>query len=522
MRRYSVVVILMLLVGLPVGAEVRLPHVFADHMVLQRDKPTYLWGWAEADEAISVTFNEEAYAIRAGKNGTWEVPLKATPAGGPFTLVIAGTNTITLEDVLVGDVWICSGQSNMGWPVDKSRDAESEIAAADFPQIRSYILYPNVALAPQGDANGQWRIISPETVGNVSAVAYYFGREIHRDIEVPVGLISTAWGGTPIESWMSPGASSRSEAFAQLKADWADDVAKQGAAIYSFYTNRGDDRIEKPETTRGLGPAPNVPSLTYNAMIAPLGRMGIKGAIWYQGESNADRAYQYRELMTTLIDDWRGQFRQGDFPFIITQLANFKERASEPGPSAWAELREAQALATRLPEVGLATIIDIGEGDNIHPANKQDVGYRLAQSALNIAYGKHVLPAGPTYAGMKIKGNTIEIRYDNVGGGLTTWNRDSGENVFSDGREEPPLTGFAIAGEDQKFVWARARIEGKKILVSSETVDKPVAVRHGWADNPACNLYNTESVVGASYKKPHLPAAPFRTDDFPMVTRDNK
>jgi sialate O-acetylesterase len=511
----------LLLLSMPLAqADVRLAALFADHMVLQRDQANLVWGWADPGESVTVRFNGGAYTATTGEQGAWSVQVPPAPLGDPHALVVEGKNTITINDILMGDVWLCSGQSNMGWPVNKSNDAEKEIAVANYPEIRYFRVALGVALTEQSDTKGAWHVTTPDVAKWYSAVAYYFGREIHQELDVPIGLLATAWGGTPVESWTSQRAKERSETFKKLNDDWAADLAKQGDAMALYYNVRGKDRIERPETKRGLGNAPNVPSFNYNAMVAPLWRFGIKGAIWYQGESNAGRAYQYRDLMQTMILDWRSQFGQGNFPFIITEIANFGARVKEPGDSEWAELREAQSMATALPKVGIASIIEIGEADNIHPGNKQDVGYRLAQSALSIAYGKDVLPAGPTYAGMKIKGDKIVIGFNHVGGGLTTWNRESDEKTSSDSRVEPPISGFAIAGADQKFHWADATIKGEKVVLSSEHVKNPVAVRYGWSDNPVCNLYNTQNWILANYKLPHLPASPFRTDDFPMVTRD--
>ncbi len=498
-------------------ADVRLPGFFSDHMVLQRDQPNFIWGWAEPGEAVTVHFHGGTFETTADASGAWSVHVPAAGLGAPQELVVKGKNTITVNDILMGDVWVCSGQSNMGWPVGKSKDGEKEIAAANYPALRYFQVTPTVAMTEQTDMKGTWRPTSPEVVARFSAVGYFFGRELHQELDVPIGLIGTAWGGTPIEAWTSQRASARSETFKRLNDDWAGDMAQHGEALYAYYTDRGENRIAPPETKRHLGNAPGVPSFTYNAMVAPLWRFGIKGAIWYQGEANSGRAFQYRDLMQTLILDWREQFRQGDFPFIITQLPNYRARAAEPGDSTWAELREAQALATVLPRVGLAVTTDAGEADDIHPKDKQVVGYRLAQSALHVAYGQDGLHTGPTYAGMKVKGDAIVVSFDHVSGGLTTWNRPEGT---PHGRVTPPLTGFTIAGADGKFVAAEAVIDGKKVVVSSPEVKKPVAVRYGWADNPACNLYNMRGFIGAAYAMPHLPAAPFRTDDLPLITRD--
>jgi sialate O-acetylesterase len=396
-------------------------------------------------------------------------------------------------------VWVCSGQSNMGWSVKQSNDAEKEIANAKYPKIRYYQVPLAVSLTEQSDAKGSWVHTTPEVAGNFSAVGYYFGRALHKKLDVPIGLIGTAWGGTAIESWMSQSATEISETFKELNDDWAPDIASQGQVLANYYDRSIQPRPERPTAKRGVGNAPNIPSFNYNAMIAPLWKYGITGAIWYQGESNAGRAYQYRDLMQTMITDWRAKFGQGDFPFFMVQLANFTEKVAEPGRSDWAELREAQLMATEMKNVGMATIIDIGEAKDIHPKNKQDVGMRLAKSALKVAYGQRITHSGPTFQKQMARKGRITLYFDNIGGGLAT-------------PDDAVLTGFAIAGEDKKFYWADAKIKGKRIVVSSDEVPNPIAVRYGWANNPDCNLYN---VAG-------LPASPFRTDDWRISTYKNK
>jgi sialate O-acetylesterase len=484
---------------LPSWADVSLPSLFSDHMVLQRDKHNYVWGWADANEQITVTFNGTMKSTNTLENGTWLVQLPPSPLGDPQTMTVQGNNTITISDILVGDVWVCSGQSNMGWPVSRSDDADAEIANANYPDLRYFHVPLKVALTKQSDVSGKWVHTTPEVVGNFSAVAYFFGRDLHWDLNVPIGLIGTAWGGTAIESWMSQSATEFSPTFNELNQDWMPDIKSQGDVLVKYYDRDVNPRPERPKAKRGVGGAPNVPSFTYNAMLAPLWRYGIKGALWYQGESNAGRAYQYRDLMKTMITDWRAQFGQGDFPFFIVQLANYMAKVEKPGRSEWAELREAQLMATELPNVGMATIIDIGDADDIHPTNKQDVGHRLAQSALKIAYEQRIAPSGPTYKNHIARKGRITLYFDNLGGGLMT-------------PDNQALTGFAVAGEDEKFYWAEAEIKGKRIVVRSDKVPHPIAVRYGWADNPDCNLYN----------KAGLPASPFRTDDWRLTTYKRK
>lgn len=491
-----------------VFAELRLPALISDGMVLQQGEEISIWGWAEPGELIAVSGswqNEEMIAT-ADMDGQWMLKMDPHEAGGPYELTISGEKTITIKNIMFGEVWVCSGQSNMEWIVANSADAEKEIAEADYPDIRMFTVVKNVAEEPQSDCKGNWAVCSSQTVPRFSAVGYFFARELHRELNVPVGMIHTSWGGTPAEAW------TKREVIAKIPEctpiiQRYDEAAKKVQQIQKEYEvkleqwkeNAGDEGKEPPEK-------PQIPSnlrytlmtfSLYNGMIAPLLKYRIKGAIWYQGESNAGRAYQYRKLFPDMIRNWREDWEQGDFPFLFVQLANYKAVNPEPGESDWAELREAQLKTLQLPNTGMAVIIDIGEANNIHPKNKQDVGKRLALLALAKTYGKEKVYSGPLYESMEIEGNKIILHFDHIGGGL---------KAAGDG----PLKGFAVAGEDRKFVWADAGIEGNTVVVSSEKILKPVAVRYGWADNPQCSLYNKEG----------LPASPFRTDDWPGLTAD--
>jgi sialate O-acetylesterase len=348
-------------------------------------------------------------------------------------------------------------------------------------------------------------------VPGFSAAAYFFGRYLHKELNIPVGLIHTSWGGTPAEAWTRREVLEAIEDCAPILKRYEDAVANYPNAMEEYKKKlaewkdaaakakaEGTNPPRRPREPFGPG-HPHTPSGLYNAMIAPLIPYGIAGAIWYQGESNAGRAYQYRKLFKAMITNWRKDWGLGRFPFLFVQLANFMQTKPEPGDSAWAELREAQSMALELPNAGMAVIIDIGEADNIHPKNKQDVGKRLALWALADTYGKEMIKSGPIYRSMNVNGNSIVLEFKYVGGGL----------VAKDGED---LKGFAVAGADRKFVWADAKIVGNTIVVSSDQVTEPVAVRYAWADNPVCNLYNTEG----------LPASPFRTDDWPGVTAESK
>jgi len=494
-------------------ANVKLPSIIGDNMVLQQGKQVTIWGWANPGEEVmaSVSWHSMKWAVTADEGGKWSFKMNSPEAGGPYEMTISGKNEIKIKNILVGEVWVCSGQSNMQWAVRQSNNAEQEIAEADYPNIRLFTVERKVADQPQTDCTGSWTPCNPETVPGFSAAAYFFGRQLHKELNVPVGLIHTSWGGTPAEAWTRRGILKGDPDFAPILSRYDDAVAKypQAKAEHEQKLEEWKKAVEKAKADGTKAPSrprepfgpghPHTPSGLYNAMIAPLIPYGIQGAIWYQGESNAGRAYQYRKLFPAMITNWREDWGQGDFPFLFVQLANFMAVKPEPGDSSWAELREAQSMTLSLPNTGMATIIDIGEADNIHPKNKQDVGRRLARWALAKTYGKETVCSGPIYKSMKVEGNRIVLSFDYVGGGLVA---RSGET----------LKGFAIAGEDRKFVWADARIDGDSVIVSSENVSKPVAARYAWADNPICNLYNKEG----------LPASPFRTDDWPGVTASSR
>jgi sialate O-acetylesterase len=455
----------------PVGAraDVRIPHVFGDNMALQRDMPVPVWGTADPGEFVSVEFAGQSVATATDADGNWRVTLEPSPAGGPYDLTVRGKTIRTFKNILVGDVWVCSGQSNMQWPVEWSLNAVEEIANATYPRIRLFTVPPTVAQEPKLDVGGGWVACAPETVPNFSAVAYFFGRALHRELGVPVGLINTSWGGTAVEAWTSRSALAASPDFAPILAR----------------VHADDD--------------PNKPSVLFNGMIRPLLPFGIRGAIWYQGESNVGRAYHYRSLFPTMIRDWRSGWSQGDFPFLFVQLANFGEPQTTPGDSDWAELREAQTMALSVPNTAMASAIDIGDALDIHPKNKQDVGERLALCALGTVFGWDVEYSGPLYSWMTVEGNAIRLRFDHVGNGLAAKGSDT-------------LEGFAVAGADRRWMWADARIERDTVVVSTDAVPHPVAVRYGWHHNPVGNLYNRAG----------LPASPFRTDEWEGVTANNR
>lgn len=494
-------------------ADVTLPRIFGSHMVLQRDRKDPVWGWAEPGEAITVEIAGQSKTVKAGPDGAWRVELDPMPAGGPRAMTVRGKNTVKFDDVLVGEVWICSGQSNMQWGVGGSKDADLEIRTARYPNIRLITVPNRGTQEPQKDFDGQWVACSPENVGGFSAVGYFFGRQLHQTLGIPVGLINDAWGGSACEAWIRRDLLAADPRYRPMMQSWSEleknypRAREEYQAKYTAWKKEAEKaRAEnKPEPDQPLNPDWMMegnfrPGNIYNGVLKPTIGYGIRGVIWYQGESNAGRAYQYRDLFPLMIKSWRDEWGQGDFPFYWVQLADFQGESSTPRDSDWAELREAQSLTmNRLPRTGQAVIIDIGEGKDIHPRNKQDVARRLARWALARDYGIDIAHESPTYKSMKREGNKVVLTFDHVGGGLGTF-------------DVAEVRGFAIAGSDRKFASAHARVTGKnRVEVWADAVSEPVAVRYAWADNPVCNLYSAEG----------LPATPFRTDDWPGVTIHN-
>jgi len=492
------------------AAEVKLPGVFGDHMVLQRDMPVPVWGWADPAETVTVTLGDQSKTATADGDGKWCVRLDALKAGGPLQLKVQGkSNTVQFADVLVGEVWLCSGQSNMGMTVGGVMNKDAEIAAADYPNLRMMTVDRRPAETPQDNCGGQWQPTSPQTVAGFSAAAYFFGRELHKQLDVPVGLINSSWGGTPIQAWTSLAAQDavpelkpmvenfrrQAESYdpEKAKAQYEDRLARWQKAAAEAKAEGKPFTVRRPQPPQEPRLSPNSPASLYNGMIAPLAPYAMRGAIWYQGESNAGSPV-YGIQLKTMIANWRGDWKEGDFPFLFVQLPNFREPQVKPAEpaSGWPLIREQflQALST-VPNTGMAVTIDIGEADNIHPRDKQDVGKRLAQWALAKTYGKDVVPSGPLYKSMRVEGDKIVVDFDYADGGLAA--RGGGK-----------LKGFAIAGEDKTFVWAEAQIVGDTVVVSSPEVKSPAAVRYAWANNPECNLVN----------KAGLPASPFRTDEW--------
>lgn len=476
MKHFFSLTVVLLLSTVSLPAAVRLPALIGKNMVLQRQIPCRIWGWADPGEEVSVALNGQVKKSQAEADGKWSVILDPQEAGGPFTMIVKGRNELTLENVMVGEVWIASGQSNMYWSVEKSNHGITEVARADFPDLRLISVPTRAEKTPQDDFQGEWDICTPKTVPGFSAVAYFFGRDIHRKLKIPVGLIHCSWGGSACEAWINPDVIARHPEYATL-------VERRL-------------QFEKKPTSRGIN---KQAGHLYHGMLRPVIGYGIRGAVWYQGEANAARAHQYRTLFPRMIENWRNEWKQGDFPFYWAQLANFRETKIHPEPSSWAELREAQSMTRSLDNTGEAVIIDLGDPKDIHPRNKQDVGGRLALLALNRTYGRVTACESPRFRSISFAEGKATLRFDFVEDGLHS-------------RGGRP-TGFSVAGEDQVFHWASAEIVGKDtVLVSSPNVSKPVAVRYGWADNPVVTLYNSAQ----------LPMCPFRTDDWPGMTDEQR
>lgn len=630
---------------LDIHAKVTLPHIFSDNLVLQRETAIPVWGWANAGEKITVSINKQSSSAIADTNGKWSLKLKPEKAGGPFELIIKGENTIEIKNVLVGEVWLCTGQSNMEWTVGQSINAERELAAADNPFIRHIKISKTINTIPQQDFDdGAWQVSNPANTKDFTGVGYFFARDLYRELKVPIGLINASWGGTNIETWISREGFESSDEFREMishypRVDLAElgrkkisgkleQVEKlQGVKVSDFNsdafmkmdfddsrlpalnlpglwesqslsefdgvvwlrkvvtlsseqsknpasidlakiddndvtyingvevgkTNQWDARrkyqipsgvlkvgknliVVKVTDTGGGGgiygeaadlklflgeenislmgawkfqvesinsgtSVNSFPSLAYNAMIDPIIQYGFRGAIWYQGESNAGRAYQYRKAFPLLINDWRRRSANPKFPFYYVQLATFKTTGNSNEGSDWAELREAQTMTLNVPNTGMVVTTDIGNPKDIHPTNKQEVGKRLAAIALNRTYKRSVIDSGPTFNSMKIVGNKIIVLFEDIGGGLMTTDRSG------------IVGGFEIAGSDQVFHRATAKIKGRTVVITSEKVDSAAAVRFGWiGDASANNLFNNEG----------FPAVPFRTDDWKTVTKDAK
>ena len=480
----------------PARAEVTLPSFLADHMVIQRNRPVHLWGLADPGEAVTVEFRGHHASTKADTLGQWSLHLPPGEAGGPFTLTIRGKNTIVWNDVLVGDVWIASGQSNMEFQIAKTawdnsgvQNWQQVLASADAPNLRIISMAKKFSEYPMTDATSSgWSACTPTSVADFSAVGYFFARNIMAHEHIPVGIIEADWGGTPAEAWTSLDALSANTALMPVFSARAKMMDKETTVLLQ---QKIATQAAALATAQGKTPAPIpwhpepdswAPAELYNAMIAPLVPMPIRGVIWYQGESNTDatRAPVYEHLFATMIQDWRARWKQGDFPFLYAQIAGFNSQ------DEWAEVRDAQRRDLSLPNTGMAVTIDItGDPNKIHPKDKLDVGNRLALWALDLSYGEHVEDSGPLFRHATLERGHLRVQFDHVGGGLVVHGSQ--------------LKGFEVAGDDGKFVPALAAIDGNSVVTANASVAKPKYVRYGWASNPDCNLFNQDG----------LPASPF-------------
>lgn len=469
-------------------ADVKLPAVIGSHMVLQRAQACPIWGWADAGEDVTVEFAGQKLATKADGQGRWSVSLRAMKANAtPQTMTVTGKNKLVLENLLVGEVWLCSGQSNMEWPVTASANPKEEIVAGNHPRIRHIKIPHRPSGKPESDVTTDgWQVCSSNTVGNFTAVGYYFGRKLMEDLDVPVGLIGCNWGGTRIEPWIPPVGF---QSVPELKKDFADKLDK-----FPELTDKKDKdgKVEIGADGKPVQQINHQSALAlYNGMVHPLVPFAIRGALWYQGESNNGEGMLYHEKMKALIAGWRSIWSNPNMPFYYVQLAPYTYGGDG---TKLAGIWEAQAATLEVPNTGMAVTTDIGNLKDIHPRNKQEVGRRLALWALTKTYGKRgIVFSGPLYDDMKIRGNKIELSFDHVGGGLVS-------------RDGKALTYFTIAGDDKKFVEACAEIVGKKIVVSSDAVAKPVAVRFAMHQQAEPNFSNKEG----------LPASPFRTDRWEL------
>ncbi len=491
--------LILALVALPAFSQVRLPNVLSSHMVVQRNQPIHLWGWATPGESVTIDFHGVRATGTADDLGHWSVYLPPEPAGGPFALTISASNTISLTDILVGDVWFASGQSNMelplmGFPGNATVDnGDAEIHNATHPEIRLLHIKEKSSYYPLDDIDGSWTLCTPETAASFSAAAYFFGREIAEKEHVPVGLIDSTWGGTVAEAWVSLGTISSDASLMPLFASWAAMTGKVADTPAIEAEEQREDAAARaanqtpPKHPWHPNPLSWEPAGLYNAMVSPFTPFPIRGVIWYQGESNSlvERAAQYQRIFPALIADWRQHWNQGDFPFLFVQISSFTSSPAEN----WAVIREAQRRTLSVSNTAMAVTIDIGNPDNVHPADKQDVGHRLALAARALSYGEHVEYSGPLYRQASVESGAMRVDFDHSESGLVA--------------KGGALAGFEIAGADRKFVPATATIEGGSVMVLAAAVPNPKYVRYGWQNAPTVNLFNGDG----------LPASPFTSEE---------
>jgi sialate O-acetylesterase len=478
--------------------EATLPGILSSHMVLQRDRPIHVWGWADPGEKVSVALHGVSRECVANGLGVWSVFLPPEDAGGPYQLTATAGNRIVLDDVLIGDVWFASGQSNMEMPLKgfagaPLKDSAEEIEHAGHAQIRLLHIPNKTSDFPLRNSGASWTVCSPETAATFSAVAYFFGRELNAREHVPIGLIDATWGGTVAEAWMSLEAISADAGLMPVFASRARMMQTQGETAEILAKEKREDLAARqagqapPKHAWRPDPASWAPGALFNGMVAPAIGYAIKGAIWYQGESNSGPGFapMYAKVFPALIADWRAQWHEGNFPFLFVQIANFESGGGE----GWAIVREAQRRSLSVANTAMAVTIDIGDPHNVHPADKQTVGARLALAARALAYGEKVAYSGPLFRQATREGEGMRVWFDHAAEGLVA---RGGE-----------LQGFEIAGEDGRFVRATARVEGKTVVVGGAGVREGKYVRYGWAGAPVVNLFNSEE----------LPASPFTSED---------
>ncbi len=494
-----------------VSADVALSGIFSDGMVLQRGMKNPVWGTADPGEEVTVSIDGQSKSTKAGSDGRWSLKLGKMKAGGPFEMSVKGKNSLNINDIMVGEVWLCSGQSNMAWTVKRTTEYENNKNAFDIANIRMVTIDRKKSETPLDDfPNGapKWVTASAQTIERLSAVGYYFARELDREFGVPIGIINASWGGSQIESWMpSDAIDQRDPILSPILPRWEEmhasypekraEFEKKEAAWKKAQTEGRND-VPRPWAPGGAR-REDFPAGIYNASIHPLFSYGIKGFVWYQGESNSQRGYQYRTLLKSMITAWRKQWGKRSLPFIVIQLANWETDTNPYSPKdggCWQELREAQLMALDLPKTALVVTIDIGTVDDIHPRRKTEVGRRVALAARKIAYNQNVTYSGPLFKSMKVKNGSAVLKFSHVAEGLVA--------------KGGALKGFELAGKDKVYHKAKARIDGKTVVVTSAAVVRPAAVRYAWDDNPDCNLYNSAG----------LPASPFRSDDWQRETQD--
>lgn len=480
-------------------AEVRLPHMLSDHAVLQREKPIHIWGWADPGEQVTVTFRGQHPSATADALGQWSVYMAPEEAGGPYTLQIAGTNKITLNDVLVGDVWFASGQSNMEMPLNGFpgsavlKNATQETANANHSDIHLLLIPKKPSQYPMDDEPATWTQCTPETAADFSAVGYLFARDIAAKEHVPIGVIDSTWGGTPADTWVSMDGIARDASLMPIFSEWARLSEHQSRDAASIAAEKREDAAaaaaNQPKPKHAWHPNLDswAPAALFNGMVAPATPFTIKGVIWYQGESNStlSRAGLYQRVFTTLITDWRRQWQQGEFPFLYAQISSYKSTPEED----WGTLRDAQRRTLALTKTGMAVTIDVGDPDNVHPADKQNVAERLALNARAVAYGETIEYAGPLYRQATSEGDGLRVWFDHTGGGLVA--------------RAGALTGFEVAGDDHKFVAADAHLDNDTVLVTSSSIKRPRYVRYAWTNAPQASLFN----------KAGLPASTFTSEE---------